>query len=177
MQLQASSKAVEVSSQSDRRGRPANNRRRLSSPASKQHTTHSQHFAAASRAPACPSANSALPRAVPASRRILRGGLTSAVTPGSVWSSSSCFVTAAVVSPSSYEEELVKRLLLLFMKLRRDLAWRTSNKAAWRMGQVAQGSTMDHREQNTHCKVSLIDELAGIRCLEIHARRLKKTPC
>jgi len=89
-----------------------------------------------------------------APRAILRGGLTSAVTPGPVWSSSSCFVTAAVVSQSSYEELLGRRLLLLFVKLRRDLAWHTSNRAACRMALVAQGSTMGRREQSTHCKVS-----------------------
>jgi len=87
-------------------------------------------------------------------RAILRGGLTSAVTPGPVWSSSSCFVTAAVVSPSSDEELLGIRLLLLFVKLRRDLVWHTSNRAAWRTGLVAQGSTMDRRGQSTRCKVS-----------------------
>jgi hypothetical protein len=97
---------------------------------------------------------SALPRTVCVPRAILRGGLTSAVTPGPVWSSSSCFVTAAVVSPSSYEELLGTRLLLLFVKLRRDLAWHTSNRAACRTALVAQGSTMDRREQSTHCKVS-----------------------
>lgn len=89
-----------------------------------------------------------------APRAILRGGLTSAVTPGPVWSSSSCFVTAAVVPPSSDEEVLGIRLLLLFVKLRRDLVWHTSNRAAWRTGLAAQGSTMDPREQNTRCKVS-----------------------
>ena len=89
-----------------------------------------------------------------APRAILRGGLTSAVTPGPVWSSSSCFVTAAVVPPSSDEELLGIRLPLLFVKLRRDLVWHTSNRAAWRMGLAAQGSTMDRRGQSTHCKVS-----------------------
>ena len=89
-----------------------------------------------------------------APRAILRGGLTSAVTPGPVWSSSSCFVTAAVVPPSSDEEVLGIRLLLLFVKLRRDLVWHTSNRAAWRTGLAAQGSTMDPREQSTRCKVS-----------------------
>ena len=89
-----------------------------------------------------------------APRAILRGGLTSAVTPGPVWSSSSCFVTAAVVPPSSDEELLGIRLLLLTVKLRRDLVWHTSNRAAWRTGLAAQGSTMDPREQSTRCKVS-----------------------
>lgn len=51
-------------------------------------------------------------------RAILRGGLTSAVTPGPVWPPSSCFVvTAAVVSLSRYEFGLGTSLLLLFVKL------------------------------------------------------------
>lgn len=104
-----------------------------------------------------------------APRAILRGGLTSAVTPGPVWSSSSCFVTAAVVPPSSDEELLGIRLLHLFVKLRRDLVWHTSNRAAWPTGLAAQGSTMDRREQSTRCKVSS-QHWARARCVSRKAR-------
>ena len=96
-----------------------------------------------------------------APRAILRGGLTSAVTPGPVWSSSSCFVTAAVVPTSSDEDLLRTRLLQLTVKLRRDLVWHTSNRAAWRTGLAAQGSTMDPREQSTRCKVSSQHRASG----------------
>jgi hypothetical protein len=95
----------------------------------------------------------ALAKAPPA---ILRGGLTSAVTPGPVWPSSSCFVTAAVVLQSSYEVVLGNRLLLPFVKLRCDLAWHTSNRAACRTALEPQGSTMGRRGRSTRCKVSIL---------------------
>lgn len=58
------------------------------------------------------------------------------------------------VSQSDYEEVLGIRLLLLFVKLRCDLAWHTSNRAACRTALVAQGSTMGLKGQSTRCKVS-----------------------
>ena len=131
---------------------PANNPIRLSS--RRRQTIYSHHCPSRSRAHTTLPPTSALLRTATAPRAILRGGLTPAVTPGPVWFSSSYFVTVAVVSPSSDEEVLGIRLLLLFVKLRRDLVWHTSNRAAWRMVRVAQGSTMDRRGQSTHCKVS-----------------------
>lgn len=74
-------------------------------------TINLHHLSSRSRAHTTLSPSSALSRTVSTPRAILRGGLTSAVTPGPVWSSSSCFVTAAVVSPSSDEELLGIRLL------------------------------------------------------------------
>lgn len=128
--------------------------RSVSHSATTTQTIYSHHLFSRSRVHTTLSPTSALLRTVSTPRAILRGGLTSAVTPGPVWSSSSCFVTAAVVPPSSDEEVLGIRLLLLSVNLRRDLVWHTSNRAAWRTGLVAQGSTMDRRGQSTRCKVS-----------------------
>jgi hypothetical protein len=138
-----------VSSQRcDRRCRPANIRVCYS------FSVYSHHPSWRSRALANPSSStSALPRTVykppgnPPRRPHFR------CYPGPSLASSSCFVTAAVVSQSSYEEVLGNRLLLLLVKLRRDRAWHTNNRAACRMAQALQESIMGHRGQSTRCRV------------------------
>lgn len=79
-----------------------------------------------------------------------RRPLTPAVTPG--WSSSSSFVTPAVVRGLD-EGSLGRRLLSFSTTPRRHRAWHTSSRVGWRTALLGQGSIM---APSTRCKVSIL---------------------